>query len=90
MIVIVTVFTLLLCMILEHMAPQAFVLFSYRKKKMHGSDWNTNKTDVLLSLLDDFRLVPKAAYNRIPVYATERASNTSTKCTVKGPTAECQ
>ncbi len=76
MIVIVTVFTLLLCVILEHMAPQAFVLFSYRKNdRLRSSDGNTNKIDVLLSLLEYLRLVPKAAYSRILVYATERASN---------------
>lgn len=53
MIVMVTVFTLPLCVILERMEPQ------HNRKKYdgsHGSEPNTNKTDALLiSLLDHLR-----------------------------------
>lgn len=59
--------TVLLCMILKHMALHAFVLFSYRKKTTYTRDTEcrTNKTDILS--LPDYHRLGKEAKIKIPV-----------------------
>lgn len=59
--------TVLLCVILEHMALHAFVLFSYRKKTTYTRDTEcrTNKTDILS--LPDYHRLEKEAKIKIPV-----------------------
>lgn len=67
MIEMVTVFTVLLCVMLEHMVLHAFVLFSYRKKTTYTRDTEcrTNKTDILS--LPDYHRLGKEAKIKIPV-----------------------
>lgn len=59
--------TVLLCVILEHMALHTFVLFSYRKKTTYTCDTEcrTNKTDILS--LPDYHRLEKEAKIKIPV-----------------------
>lgn len=85
MIEMVTVFTVLLCVMLEHMVLHAFVLFSYRKKTTYTRDTEcrTNKTDILS--LPDYHRLGKEAKIKIPVLlqCSSKGSKSQNKMSVK-------